>query len=154
MDYKSFTEISEAADAIGEFIILNKAKLPDHIRDRLLGLTRTGSSPVDLVGTFCRAVYANRGEPGITDEALKLAAGGADLFDLKGFHGRLEGRAGAMSLTLLRAAGEKAPAGRPFHAESADPVDDAEFKVPAEAPETPAPPQRPEDQATPKAPKK
>jgi hypothetical protein len=129
---REFAEIAEAADAIREFMILNRDKLPQHIRDRVEPSTRQGSSPVDLAVNFTKAVYANRGETGVTKEALAIAAGAADLIDMKGFHGRLDDRAAKMALALQRDSGAKGGA-RGFPGKDKDPPIDQEFAPPAAA---------------------
>lgn len=121
-----FNEISDAADAIREFIIVKQDVIPDHLRQRLFNLTRTGVSPVELVTAFVRAVYAHRKKAGVgTSLAMKIAAAAADLIDMKGFHGRLEGRAGKMALALRRDAGLPPPEGKTWPVEAQDPAIDA-----------------------------
>lgn len=133
-----FSEISEAADAVRDYIILNKGNLPEHVRDRLHALTRAGTSPVDLVATFVRAAFASSDD--FTKQGKKIAAAAADLVDLKGFHGHLDGKAGKMALALTRDAGVAPPAGKSWPAKDKDPEPDAEFVKPADPVEPPPAP--------------
>jgi hypothetical protein len=82
---RTFEGIGDASTEVRKFLIVNEAKLPDHLQDRLMHLTGTGTSPVDLVVNFVEAVYANPKE--FSAEAKDLAAGAAVVCEANGFHG-------------------------------------------------------------------
>lgn len=131
-----YSEIGEAADAVREHIILNQNNLPEHVRERLVALTRTGSSPVDLIVDFVKAVYANSADFD-TDTKRKTAAA-AELIGMKGFHAGLDGRAGAIADSFRRETGLKAPAGRSWPSKADDPPVDAAWIEPKPVEEAPA----------------
>lgn len=132
-----FSEIGEAADALREHIILNQNDFPEHVRERLVALTRTGTSPVDLVVGFVKAVYANSG--GFDTDTKRKATAAAELIAMKGFHAGLDGRAGAIADSFRRETGLKAPAGRSWPSKAADPPADDEWAAPPPAEAAPAP---------------
>ena len=110
---------SPAADAARNWLIRNEDAIPEHVRDRLLGLTVSGTSPLPMMHTFIQAVYANR--DAFPVEAIEIAAGLADLFDRSGYHGKLEGKAIPMRDALRRDAGEEASAGSSWPDPEEDP---------------------------------
>lgn len=122
-----FDEIFQASLAVNRYFYVNQSQLPEHIVPRIE--THLTGSPVDLVVTFTRAIYANRSES--SSVAKLLAAGCADLIHRKGYHDRLEGRASLMSDVLRRDGGEKAAPGRSWPKPSGDPVPDYDFLPPA-----------------------
>jgi hypothetical protein len=132
-DRYEFIEIGDAADAIREHVIINRGEFPEHARDRLLALTRTGTSPVDMIVGFVRAVYANRDE--VPTSTKRMAIGAADLIQMKGFYGGLDGNAGKVSAALSRETGLKAPAGRSWPAKEEDPEPAADWLAPPVAAE-------------------
>jgi hypothetical protein len=139
-----FAEISEAADAIRDYVVLNQDKLPEHLRDRLRALTRTGASPVTLTARFVQAIYANRDEA--TPQAMKIAAAAADLVDAKGFHAdEFNGKAGKMALALARDGGVPLPNGKTYPPKAKDPEPIGDFAAPAEPVEPPPAPPPPPD---------
>lgn len=122
-----FSSIAEAADEIRDFVATNPQAIPSHVMPRVHGFTRTGSSPVDLLVTFVRAIYSNRDDKVVTPQALEIAAAAADLVDMNGFHGRIEGNAGRIAQALRRDAGVPAPRGRGWPAKTSDPEPSADF---------------------------
>jgi len=84
---RNYSGIAEAADAARACIITSGAALPEHVRDKVLPYVGTGSSPVDLVVHFAEAVYANREDAAVSEEAREIAAGCAVLAETYGFHG-------------------------------------------------------------------
>lgn len=136
-----FEGIADAADQIREFFLTNKAGFPGHVRDRIEGATRTGSSPVDLIVTFTKAVYANRDD--VPADALPLAAGAADLIDQQGYHGRLDETASSVSLALRRDSGETLPGARKFPKKEDDPQPDSAMLPPQEEIASPLSPGKP-----------
>ena len=125
---KTFEGIADAADTVRRWVLVHEKKIPKHIRERLVALTGTGSSPVDLVATFARAAYANRFD--LPPEALEIAAGAAELCDRNGYH-RDHFDARVLVPVLRRDSGERAATGRPWPKKKDDPVPDEEF-LPAE----------------------
>lgn len=130
-----FEGIAGAADAIRKFYYRNEDELPQHFRDKVGPHVGQGSSPVDLAAHFARSTYANAGTlpAKLKKDALELAAGAADICARDGFHGKLDGKAGGMSLAMRRDSGEKARAGMPWPAKEKDPAPDAEYAPPADS---------------------
>lgn len=126
---RNFQDISDTADAIREFMILNRGKLDQHLLDKI-GDTGMGQSPVDLAQRFVETAYANRDL--MPEEGLDIAAGAAEQFAMRGFYGRLNDRAPAMALALRRDAGTKAAAGHPWPKKDKDPAVDPAFVKPQE----------------------
>lgn len=128
-DAVHFDEIGSAADAVREHILANQASFPEHIRDRLVGLTRTGTSPVDMVVGYTDAVYANRDSMDETSRAI--AIGTADLIGAKGYHQALDGRAFSVSSALSRDLGLEPVPGSEWPSADDDPAADDTW-LPAE----------------------
>lgn len=125
-----FSEIGEVTDALREHIILNKADFPEHLRDRLVAMSKTGVSPVDFAAGFVDAVYANSGEFNV--DTKRLAAATADLISMKGYHGQMGGRANGISNALRRDSGLKAPVDRNWPGKDKDPAPNPVFATPVE----------------------
>lgn len=132
---QQFEGIAGAADAIRAFFYRNEAELPQHFRDKVRPHVGQGSSPVDLGAHFARATYASADSlpAKLKKEALEIAAGAADICDRDGFHAKLDGKAGGMSLAMRRESGEKARTGMPWPAKDKDPAPDADYAPPATA---------------------
>lgn len=122
---RQYNGIADAADAARLFFLVNQDSLPEHVREKLTPVSGTGASPVDLIVNFVESAYANAEAFG--KEGQEIAAGLASLIDREGFHGRLDGRAAAMSLALRRVSGEKAPNGG-WPAKADDPEPKADFE--------------------------
>jgi len=108
-----FEGIADASTAVRNWLIINEAKLPDHLKDRLTALAGTGVSPVDLIVNFAEAVYAN--EKDFTKEAKELAASAAVTSEAFGFHGFAQAQKGTRIAKVLRGeavAKDKRPAFR------------------------------------------
>ena len=129
-----FTSLAAAADQVRSYVLVHQDKLPEHVRDRLVASTRTGSSPVVMLGDFVRAIYANKSD--VDTEAKGIAAGAAVFLQTMGaFPQTLRPRLPAIEQALRRSAKQKAPAGRPWPKAADDPEPDAEFIPPVPAKE-------------------
>lgn len=119
---------ADAADAARVYFIRNGDAWPEHMRAQVEPYTKSGMSPLDLMVRFTESVYANRDQ--VDQEAVEIAAGLAGFIDERGYHGRLNGRATAMTAALRRDSGETAPAGRKWPAASTDPDPAPEYGPP------------------------
>ncbi len=126
--------VADAADRVRELFFTQKAKFPDHVVEKLTPILKTGSSPVDMIVAFTRAVQANTAD--VPKEALELAAATANMIDADNYHGRLDGNALAISKALRRESGEKAPGTSKWPKKEDDPAVDQTFTKPGE-PATP-----------------
>lgn len=139
---QTFDGPADAGDAVRNWIILNQGAIPAYARDRLVALTRTGTSPLDMIVGFVHTVFANR--PAFSDEAKNIAGGVADLCDRSGYYGRLNEEAPALAQALWRDAGNAAPSSGPWPTADKDPAPRKEFEPPEPAPEdAPVPAKRP-----------
>lgn len=127
-----FLEIAEAADEIREFIIRFEADLPEHLKARLLALTKTGVSPVDLVTGFVRAVWTNRTTLPAKPKRLAIAA--AELAQAKGYHEQIEQRAAQIANALHRDLNDDPPSGISWPAKADDPDVDSFYVAPPPEP--------------------
>ena len=126
-----------AADAARNWLIIHEADIPEHLHDRLIGLTVSGTSPLPMMHGFIQAVYANRDD--FSNEALEIAAGLADLFERSGYHGKLGGKALAIRDALRRDAGEQPADGSSWPDPENDPEPSAAFYPSATTPPEPLP---------------
>lgn len=95
----SFEGIGDSSTAVRNWLIRNADKVPEHLQERLSGMTGTGTSPVDLIITFTEAVYANQKD--FPKEAKDLAAACADVAEANGYHGFDEDQKGSRISKVL-----------------------------------------------------
>lgn len=81
---QNYNGAADAADAARALVVAGDTGLADFAMGKLMPLTRTGASPVDLIVSFAEAVYHHRAVA--TEGAKAVAAGCALVCETFGFH--------------------------------------------------------------------
>lgn len=103
-----YSGIAEAADAARRAVIMGATGLAEAVIEKLLPMTRTGGSPVDLIVGFAEAVYANREDA--SADAKDIAIGCALECEQRGFHGMaIDSRSSRIADVLGEVEGVEAP---------------------------------------------
>ena len=115
---QNYDGAADAADAARALVIAGDTGLGEFAMGKLMPLTRTGASPVDLIVSFAEAVYCQRAAA--TEGAKAIAGGCALVCETFGFHAmQIDSRGSRIAQLLDGAAVDDEPAAK---AEWAEPV--------------------------------
>jgi hypothetical protein len=139
--FTSYTSVTEAAQAVQDFLIDHPTGMPDDVREQLRAMVGPMVSPVDTVVRGAELLYARSADIGAP--AKRLAAALALVAHQYNFHGMAEDSRGSkIALGLMRDSNVDKPAGVEYPEKDKDPEPKPEYRpnvdeAPAEA-EVPA----------------